>query len=160
MDSIMEPWPWWVSGILIGLTVPLLYLMVGKGFGISTSLQEAGALCLPNSRLPYLSQFDRKGNLWTLVFVLGIALGSFIADQFLSAKSTEFLSATFAGWQGTIKLLVGGFLIGFGTRYGGGCTSGHSITGISNLNWPSLVATIFFFVGGLAVTWGIGHLIF
>jgi uncharacterized membrane protein YedE/YeeE len=59
---------------------------------------------------------------------------------------------------GAVKLLVGGFLVGFGTRYAGGCTSGHSLTGISNLNWPSLVATIFFFVGGLAVTWGLGNL--
>ena len=160
MDWIMQPWPWWASGILIGLTVPLLYILAGKGFGISTSLQEAGALCAPNSRYEYLSKFDRKANLWTLVFVLGIALGSFVANRFLSTEPTDFLPATFASGAGALKLLVGGFLIGFGTRYAGGCTSGHSITGISNLNWPSLVATIFFFVGGLSVTWGIGHLIF
>jgi len=160
MDFIMQPWPWWLSGILIGLTVPLLYLLAGKAFGISTSLQEAGALCAPNSRLDYLSQFDRKANLWTLVFVLGIAIGSFLATRFLSAQPADFLPAAFATPAGAIKLLVGGFLIGFGTRYAGGCTSGHSITGIANLNWPSLVATIFFFVGGLAVTWGIGHRIF
>lgn len=159
MDWIMQPWPWWAAGILIGLTVPLLYILAGKGFGISTSLQEAGALCVPNSKLDYFSKFDRKGGLWTLVFVLGIAIGSVIADRFLSAKPTEFLPESFATTTGAIKLLVGGFLIGFGTRYAGGCTSGHSITGISNLNLPSLVATIFFFVGGLAVTWGIGHLI-
>ena len=61
---------------------------------------------------------------------------------------------------GALKLLVGGFLIGFGTRYAGGCTSGHSITGISNFNLPSLLATICFFAGGLAVTWGLGSLIF
>lgn len=160
MDWIMQPWPWWVAGILIGLTVPLLYILAGKGFGISTSLQEAGALCMPNSKLEYFSKFDRKGSLWTLVFVLGIAIGSLIANRFLSTEPTEFLPESFSTPTGTIKLLVGGFLIGFGTRYAGGCTSGHSITGISNLNWPSLVATIFFFVGGLAVTWGIGHLIF
>ncbi len=160
MNWIMQPWPWWASGILIGLTVPLLYLFAGKAFGISTSLQEVGALCAPSSKLEYLSKFDRKGNLWTLVFVLGIAIGAFVANRFLSDQSAEFLPEEFATTGGAIKLLVGGFMIGFGTRYAGGCTSGHSITGISNLNWPSLVATFFFFVGGLAVTWGIGRWIF
>ena len=160
MDIILKPWPWWVAGILIGLTVPLLYLLAGKGFGISTSLQEAGSLCAPNSRFDYLSKFDRKGNLWTLVFVLGIAIGGFIGNYFLSAEPVEFLPANLSGGSGAAKLLAGGFLIGFGTRYAGGCTSGHSITGISNLNWPSLVATIFFFVGGLAVTWGLGNVLF
>ncbi len=160
MDWIMQPWPWWVSGILIGLTVPLLYILAGKAFGISTSLQEAGALCAPNSKYDYLSKFDRKANFWTLVFALGIAIGSLIANRFLSTEPADFLPETFATAVGAIKLLVGGFLIGFGTRYAGGCTSGHSITGISNFNWPSLVATMFFFVGGLAVTWGIGPLIF
>lgn len=160
MNWIMQPWPWWASGILIGLTVPLLYVLAGKAFGISTSLQEAGAWCAPNIRWEYLSNFDRKGNLWTLVFVFGIAIGSFIATRFLSQEPAEFLPEAFATPTGVVKLLFGGFLIGFGTRYAGGCTSGHSITGIANLNWPSLVATIFFFAGGLAVTWGLGQWVF
>ncbi|QDT00268.1 YeeE/YedE family protein [Adhaeretor mobilis] len=160
MDWIIQPWPWWISGILIGLTVPLLFILVGKSFGISTSLQQAGAMCAPNSKLEYLSKHDRRANLWTIVFAIGIAAGAFIATRFLSNEPVEFLPESFKTPRGGIKLLIGGFLIGFGTRYAGGCTSGHSITGISNLNWPSLVATIFFFVGGLAVTWGLGHLIF
>ncbi|QDU42746.1 hypothetical protein Mal52_12130 [Symmachiella dynata] len=160
MNWITEPWPWWISGILIGLTVPLLYILAGKAFGISTSLQQAGAMCAPNSKLEYLSTFDRKANLWTIVFAVGIAVGAFIATRFLSSEPAPLLPESFDSASGGIKLLVGGFLIGFGTRYAGGCTSGHSITGISNLNWPSLVATIFFFVGGLAVTWGLGQLIF
>jgi hypothetical protein len=160
MDWLMQPWPWWISGILIGLTVPLLYILAGKAFGISTSLQQAGAMCAPNSKLEYLSQHDRRANMWTIVFVVGIAIGSAIATRFLSDQPGEFLPQSFDGIAGSIKLLAGGFLIGFGTRYAGGCTSGHSITGISNLNWPSLVATICFFAGGLAVTWGLGHLIF
>lgn len=160
MDWIMQPWPWWVSGILIGLTVPLLYILAGKAFGISTSLQEAGAMCAPNSKLEYLGKFDRKANFWTLVFVAGIAVGSFVATHFLSESPQELLPESFDSLSGAINLLIGGFLIGLGTRYAGGCTSGHSITGISNLNWPSLVATIFFFVGGLAVTWGLGQWLF
>lgn len=161
MDAIMtQPWPWWLSGILIGLTVPLLYLLSGKAFGISTSLQEIGAVCAPHSKLEYLSKFDRKSNAWLIVFAVGIAVGSFIATRFLSAEPIVFLPESFSSVGGAIKLLVGGFLIGFGTRYAGGCTSGHSITGIANFNWPSLVATICFFAGGLAVTWGLGQYIF
>ena len=160
MDLMMQPWPWWVSGILIGLTVPLLYVLAGKAFGISTSFQQAGAMCSPHSKLDYLSKHDRKANRWTLVFAAGIALGALVATRLLSAEPIDFLPAAFAGVVGAVKLLGGGFLIGFGTRYAGGCTSGHSITGISNLNWPSLVATICFFAGGLAVTWGLGQYIF
>jgi hypothetical protein len=160
MDWIMQPWPAWVSGILIGLVVPFLYLLTGKGFGISTSLQQLGAMCAPNSKLEYLSKYDRKAGLWTLIFAIGIAIGGLIGANLLSNQPVEFLPASYANVMGGIKLLVGGFLIGFGTRYAGGCTSGHSITGISNMNWPSLVATIFFFVGGLSVTWGLGSLLF
>ncbi len=156
----MQPWPWWVSGVLVGLTVPLLYILVGKGFGISTSLQQIGAMCAPNSKLDYLRSYDRQVGIWTLVFVVGIAIGGFVATHLLSSAPIEFLPSSYYSFGGAIRLLIGGFLIGFGTRYAGGCTSGHSITGISNLNWPSLVATVFFFVGGLAVTWGLGAFLF
>ena len=160
LNWMMQPWPWWLSGILIGLTVPMLYILAGKAFGISTSLQQAGAMCAPNSKWTYLSNHDRKENLWTIVFALGIALGAYLATQFLSYEPRTLLPETYRNLAGSTKLLFGGFLIGFGTRYAGGCTSGHSITGISNLNWPSLVATISFFIGGLVVTWGFGHLLF
>ena len=160
MDFLMQPWPWWFSGILIGLTVPLLYLLTGQGFGISTSFQQIGAMCSPQSKLPYFCDFNKRKGMWTLMFVAGIAIGGFVANQFLSATPIEFIPASFNSLGGAIRFLIGGILIGFGTRYAGGCTSGHAITGIANLNWPSLVATIFFFVGGLAVTWGLGNFIF
>ena len=160
IDFIMQPWPWWFSGILIGLTVPILYFLTGQAFGISTSLQQMGAMCSPNSKLAYFKNFDKQKGMWTFLFAIGIGIGGFIAARFLSANPVEFLPASYVGWGGAIRLLIGGVLIGFGTRYAGGCTSGHAITGIANLNWPSLVATIFFFVGGLAVTWGLGSLIF
>ena len=160
MEFIMQPWPWWLSGILIGLVVPLLYLLTAQGFGISTSLQQIGAMCSPNSKLAYLRDFDRRKGMWTLMFVIGIALGGFIAVRFLSDAPVDFLPDSYANLGGAVRLFIGGALIGFGTRYAGGCTSGHAITGIANLSWPSLVATIFFFAGGLAVTWGLGSLIF
>ena len=156
----MQPWPWWFSGILIGLTVPLLYFLTGQGFGISTSLQQMGAMCSPGSKLSYFKDFDKRKGMWTVMFAVGIMIGGFIATRFLSTEPIEFLPASYLNVGGAIRLLIGGILIGFGTRYAGGCTSGHAITGIANLNWPSLVATIFFFVGGLGVTWGFGSLIF
>ncbi|MCA9260099.1 MAG: YeeE/YedE family protein [Planctomycetales bacterium] len=160
MTWLLEPWPWWLSGLFIGLTVPLLYILGGKAFGISTSFQEVGSLCAPHSRFAYLRDFDRKGHLWTLVFVLGIASGGFVASKTLGPAAGEFLPASFHNASGIVKLLIGGFLVGFGARYAGGCTSGHSLTGIANINWPSLLATICFFAGGMAVTWGLGRWIF
>ena len=157
---ILQPWPWWLSGLLVGLTVPLLFLLSGKSFGISTSFQQIGAMCAPHSRASYLRDYDHRGGLWTLVFVAGIALGGFVGAHLLSATPVEFLPVSYRGVGGAIRLAMGGFLIGFGARYAGGCTSGHSIMGIANFSWPSLVATIFFFVGGLAVTWGLGSWIF
>jgi uncharacterized membrane protein YedE/YeeE len=160
IEFMMQPWPWWFSGILIGLTVPLLYFLTGQGFGISTSLQQMGAMCSPGSKLAYFKDYDKRKGMWTVLFAVGIMIGGFIATRFLSAEPVEFLPASYLNVGGAIRLLIGGILIGFGTRYAGGCTSGHAITGIANLNWPSLVATIFFFVGGLGVTWGLGSLIF
>ena len=160
MDWIMQPWPWWFSGICIGLTVPMLYILAGKAFGISTSLQQMGAMCSPGSKLDYFANYDRRTGFWTLIFVVGIAIGGLIATRVLSQEPMDLLPDRFAGLSGAARFLGGGFLVGFGTRYAGGCTSGHSITGIANLNWPSLVATIFFFVGGLGVTWGLGSFLF
>lgn len=160
MELIMQPWPWWLSGILVGLTVPLLYFLAGQGFGISTSLQQVGAMCSPGSKLAYFKDYNRRKGMWTLMFVIGITMGGFVATHYLSSAPIEFLPESYMNVGGAVRLFLGGILIGFGTRYAGGCTSGHAITGIANLNWPSLVATIFFFVGGLGVTWGLGSLIF
>lgn len=159
LEFLLQPWPWWFSGILIGLTVPLLYLLAGKAFGISTSFQELGAVVAPCS-LDYFTKHTWRSGIWTIVFAIGIGLGGFIGVQLLSSEPIQFLPESFASVGGAIRLFVGGILVGFGTRYAGGCTSGHAITGISNLNWPSLVATIFFFVGGLAVTWFLSGWIF
>lgn len=160
LDFLTQPWPWWLSGILIGLTVPLLYVLSGKAFGLSTSLQHIGAVCTPNAPFDYLRRHNWRSGVWNLIFVGGIMLGGFLAIRFLSSAPVSFLPESYYSPAGALRLLIGGVLVGFGTRYAGGCTSGHAITGLSNLNWPSLVATIFFFVGGLAVTWGLGSLLF
>lgn len=153
LDWILQPWPWYVSGPLIGLTVPLLLLLTGKNLGISSSLRHIGAACTRSS-LPYLSKdYNWRDHIWNLIFVGGIVAGGFVGNFWLSAEPVTFLPASFENLAGVGLLFVGGILIGFGTRYADGCTSGHTIMGLSALNWPSLVATIFFFVGGLISTW-------
>ena len=132
--------------------VPALLLLSGQMFGVSTSLQHLGAMCSPNSRLPYLKNYDWRSNQWRIVFVAGIVLGAFVGAQYLSIEPLSFLPADYYSLGGMIRLAIGGLLVGFGVRYAGGCTSGHTIMGLSNLQWSSLVASISFFIGGLLIT--------
>lgn len=156
----MQPWPWWFAGLVIGLIIPALHLLAGKGFGISGSMQQIGAMCCTSRGPELLRKQDWRRGIWVVVFVAGIVCGGFIATNFLTAEPFEFLPPSYQTASGAMRLIVGGFLIGFGARYAGGCTSGNAISGISNLSWPSLVATVFFFVGGLSVTWLLKDVIF
>jgi uncharacterized membrane protein YedE/YeeE len=170
---IQQPWPWYVSGPLIGLVVPALLLLGNKTFGISSSLRHFCAACIP-ANISFF-QYDWKKESWNLFFVAGILAGGFLAAQFLRNDEPLNISPSLVkeldqygihqykallppeifSWQqlfslrGVIMMVGGGFLIGFGTRYAGGCTSGHSIMGLSNLQWPSLVATVCFMIGGI-----------
>ena len=151
-EAILQPWPWYVSGPLIGLMVPALLLLAGKTFGISSTFQQIDAICMPNTSISYF-RVNWKNSIWKLVMVLGIAIGGFIGNHWLSESPVAFLPNAYYSFGGVIKLIVGGVMVGFGMRYGNGCTSGHTIMGLSNLRWPSLVATLFFFVGGLITTY-------
>lgn len=154
LEWILEPWPWYVSGPMIGLTVPLLFLLTGKSFGISSSLRHIGAACAPRTKLPYLSKgYNWREHLWNLIFVIGVIFGAFLGNYLLSSEPVSFLPESFVSLKGVLMLFGGGILIGFGTRYAGGCTSGHTITGIATLQLSSLIASVFFFVGGLISTW-------
>jgi uncharacterized membrane protein YedE/YeeE len=172
IELIKQPWPWYVAGPLIGLTVPILLLIGNKTFGISSSLRHICAACIP-ANISFFN-YDWKKEVWNLVFVLGIFLGAAFAVLFIPnpnptivhpdlAKDlaqygienyTGLVPVDIVNWsalftlRGFIFIVVGGFLIGFGTRYAGGCTSGHAIMGLSNLQWPSLVATCCFMIGG------------
>lgn len=180
LELIKQPWPWYVAGPLIGLTVPALLLLGNKHFGISSSLRHICASCIP-ANIPFF-KYNWKKEAWNLFFVLGILVGGFVAVNFLAdpnpvviahatVQDLKAMDVSVDGAlmpesifsfenlftaQGMIFMVVGGFLVGFGTRYAGGCTSGHSIMGLSTLQWPSLVATCCFMAGGFLMT----HLIF
>jgi uncharacterized membrane protein YedE/YeeE len=157
---MLDPWAPWASGIVIGLMVPALYVIVGRRFGISSSLRHLGAICMPNAKPEYLRLHNWKDHSWNLVFVGGLLLGSFAGAQYLTTTPLEILPPAAATVGGLVRLALGGVLVGFGTRYAGGCTSGHTITGIASLNVPSMVATAAFFAGGLLSTWVLTFLIF
>jgi uncharacterized membrane protein YedE/YeeE len=174
-EFIKHPWPWYVAGPLIGLTVPVLLILGNKSFGVSSSLRHICASCIP-ANLPYF-KYNWKREAWNLFFVCGIIVGAVVAASFLAnpdpVQVDPRLAVELAGygitdygslipkdvvnWQalftikGFLMIVAGGFLIGFGTRYAGGCTSGHSIMGLSNLQLPSLIATICFMAGGFVM---------
>lgn len=172
IEYLKQPWAWYVAGPLIGLTVPALLILGNKSFGISSSLRHICASCIP-ANIPFF-KYDWKKEVWNLFFVFGIFLGGAIAINLLSNPNPVEVNAKLAtelagygitnynnlvpediiNWQslftlkGFLMMIVGGFLVGFGTRYAGGCTSGHAIMGLSNLQLPSLMATISFMIGG------------
>jgi len=177
LEIIKQPWPWYIAGPLIGLVVPLLLIAGNKMFGISSTLRQICAACFP-ADISFF-KYDWKANSWNLFFAAGIIAGAFIAVSFLnggeaaaiSRETRETLESQgikdFSGLlpldifsldqlfsvRGMVFMVIGGFLVGFGTRYAGGCTSGHSITGIATLQWPSLAATCCFMAGGFLVSW-------
>ena len=178
MDWIYEPWPWYVAGPVIALVMVLLFLF-GKSFGVSSNLRTVCSIAGAGKVSDYF-KFDWKAQTWNLVFVLGAVLGGYLAHTYLTvdhaiALSPETLAnlevmgienagesyapagifgiEALTAVKGWLYLIVGGTLVGFGTRYAGGCTSGHAITGLSNLQVPSLIAVVGFFIGGLLMTY-------
>lgn len=175
MDFLTRPWPWYVAGPIIGLAVPLVYLYAGRKWGVSSTFRDVCAATFPHN-LDYFRYSWRNRGAWRLTMALGLIVGGFIAsvtgptDVAISAATHADLArlgiTDFSGlvpsdvfsWSGLaslpgILLIVGGgFLVGFGTRYANGCTSGHAISGLSALRVTSLVAVLGFFVGGLIAT--------
>lgn len=172
LNVLRQPWPWYVAGPLIGLTVPLLLLAGNKLLGISGTLRQVCAMCFP-ANIPFL-KYDWKDRLWNLFFAAGLLLGGFIGGVLLRSPAMPISNATIKDlhamgisynhellpaeifswahlltWQHLLIVIGGGFLVGFGTRYAGGCTSGHGISGLSTLQWPSLVAVVLFFASGI-----------
>jgi hypothetical protein len=172
-DLLSGPIPWYVAGPLLGLMVPILFIVGNKAFGISSTYRHACAAVIP-SKLPFFNYDWKKVGGWNLKFAAGIIIGGMIAGYFTPGdykiditESTintlssygltdfkGFMPVEVFNWDtlftvpGLIILGLGGFLIGFGTRYGSGCTAGHGISGMANFQKASVIATISFFFGG------------
>ena len=184
LDILKQTWSWWTSGALIA-SVMFLLLFFGQSFGFSSNLRTICSAAGLGKSAKFFD-FNWKSQTWNLVFLVGAILGGFIANQFLSDGSAieisqntisdlsklgmsaptsiqphELFSIESAFTvKGFLILAVGGLLVGFGSRYAGGCTSGHAISGLSDLQLPSLIAVIGFFIGGLIMTFFILPLIF
>ncbi len=151
MESLFNTWEWYIAGPLLGLFVPLLLIIGNKQFGISSSFEHMCYITIPGAK-KHFKNYPTTSNAWKLFFVVGIAIGAYLATTFLSSTELPFLPETYYSIGGMLKLFIGGLLIGFGTRYANGCTAGHSIFGLSILNAGSLKATLAFFGGGLLFT--------
>jgi uncharacterized protein len=184
MDLITQTWPWWFSGALIA-AIMFFLLYFGESFGFSSNLRTICAATGLGKRVQFFN-FNWKTQLWNLAFLAGAIVGGFIAKEFLSTDApvqisketvsdlgklgfaapvslqpTELFSLDSAfSLKGFLILAFGGLMVGFGSRYAGGCTSGHAISGLSALQVPSLIAVIGFFIGGLVMTFLIFPLIF
>ncbi len=176
--DVLQVWPWYVTGPLIGAFVPALLLVGNRMFGLSANLRHACAATLP-TRAEFFRYDWRTVGGWNLAFALGILLGGAVVALLTPDGSRVDLSpATLAslralgvhdvsglvprelfGWEalltlrGLVMLVGGGLLVGFGTAYAGGCTSGHAISGLADFQLPSLIAVLGFFAGGLLGTW-------
>ncbi len=183
-DVLTQTWSWWFSGTLIA-AIMFFLLYFGQSFGFSSNLRTICAAAGLGKKAKFFD-FNWKTQIWNLVFLVGAIIGGFIAWQFLStgapvqisqstihdlgklgiAAPTSLQPAELFSWdavfslKGFLLLAIGGLLVGFGSRYAGGCTSGHAISGLSDLQLPSLIAVIGFFAGGLIMTFLIFPLIF
>lgn len=177
MNAIKEPWPWYVAGPALGLAVPLLLVLGNRAFGMAGSLRHLCAIAVPG-RAEFFRYDWKRAGAWNLALALGFLTGGLIAATWLggggpvaiSAATTADLAALgvrdFSGvvpgdllsWQalltpaGAVAMVLGGFLVGFGAAWAGGCTSGHGITGLATFQLPSLLAVAAFFAGGIATT--------
>ena len=185
MDFISQPWAWYVAGPIIAFIMFLLYYF-GERFGVSSNLETFCSIGGAGRFVDYF-KIDWKQNSWNLIFVAGAIAGGFIASQWLSPSDVVALNPqtvqdladigiqnagstylpdeifsidTMLTFKGFFILLIAGVMVGFGARWAGGCTSGHAIVGLSNLELPSLISVIGFFIGGLVMTWFILPLLF
>jgi len=184
IDFLKQPWLWYFSGSMIVL-IMLTLLFFGKSFGFSSNLRTMCAIAGAGKKVKFFD-FKWKDQTWNLMFLIGAVIGGYVATNYLSSPTPVKLSAAtiadlnhlgikFDGGLNPTSLfsleamkdiktlailLIGGLLVGFGSRYAGGCTSGHAISGLSNLQIPSLLAVIGFFIGGLIMTFLIMPFIF
>ena len=184
IDFLIQPWSWWFSGIVIA-AIMFLLLYFGQSFGFSANLRTICSIAGAGKKVKFFD-FNWRSQMWNIVFLIGAIIGGFVAKNLLSNdEPVQISQATITtlseyGFQsptssqpdelfswdalfslkGFLILAIGGLLVGFGARYAGGCTSGHAISGLSDLQLPSLVAVIGFFLGGLLMTFVFFPMIF
>jgi uncharacterized protein len=185
IDFLIQPWPWWFSGAVIA-AIMFILMFYGKSFGFSANLRTICAIGGAGKKVKFFD-FNWKSQVWNLLFLIGAIIGGFIANQFMSpegytleiaestatdlaalgfSEPTGILPNELFSWEaalslkGFLILALGGLMVGFGARYAGGCTSGHAISGLSDLQLPSLIAVVGFFIGGLVMTFVIFPLLF
>lgn len=177
LELLKQPWPWYTSGAAIAFIMVLL-LFFGKSFGVSSNLRTICTMAGAGKKVAFFD-FDWRTQKWNLLFIVGAVIGGFISSTLLKSDQPLQLSAATVGdlkaigiffdgqlnpsqlfsldavfsLKGFMLLIIGGVLVGFGARYAGGCTSGHAISGLTNMQRPSLIAVIGFFIGGLAATY-------
>jgi uncharacterized membrane protein YedE/YeeE len=180
IEFISQPWHWAVSGVVIAF-VMFLMLWLGGEFGVSSNLRTLCSIGGAGKHSDFF-KIDWKKQSWNLVFIGGAVIGGFIASHYLSSGASVQISDDTLlylqemginlgpeeqGWEGFVPaelfgnfsvfniifLVIGGIFIGFGARYAGGCTSGHAISGLANLQIPSLIVVVGFFIGGILMNW-------
>ena len=185
IEVLKEPWPWYVAGPIIAFVYTQLALF-GKSFGVSASLRAACSMAGAGKNISFFN-FNWRSQTWNFMFIIGSIIGGFIASQYLANDEPMQLSEStvaalnsiniesyksgiypeeLLNWEalftlkGFIFMVIGGILIGFGSRWAGGCTSGHAISGLANLQLPSLIAVVGFFIGGMIMTFFLIPIIF
>lgn len=184
LEIIRQPWPWYTSGIAIAMIMVVL-LYFGKSFGFSSNLRTICSMAGAGRRVKFFD-FEWRKQQWNLLFLIGAIIGGYLSNTILAThepmklsaatiKDLQSLGIVFSGalnpeqlfglqsltsFKVMCLLLVGGMMVGFGSRYAGGCTSGHAISGLSNLQIPSLIAVTGFFIGGFIMTHFLFHFIF
>jgi uncharacterized membrane protein YedE/YeeE len=137
--SAFTPWSALAGGVLIGVAAAMFVLINGRIAGISGVL---GGLLRP-----------RQGDVaWRIAFIAGLVVAPLVYGLFTALPALRIDA-------GTAGLIVAGLLVGVGTRYGGGCTSGHGVCGIARLSPRSIVATLAFMVAGFATVFVLRHVL-
>jgi hypothetical protein len=152
----LPPLRWAAAGAAIAAVTLLLLVLANRRLGISSGFEDLCSLILRQAYFRRESLLSARE--WRLPFVLGLVLGGALSAIAAGGWTPTWDLGMFdarIGFGPAGKLawmFVGGLFIGFGTRLGGGCTSGHGIFGMSNLEWPSLVTTLSFMAGGFVTT--------
>lgn len=175
-DFLFAPWPWYVGGPLLGLSVPLMMILASRQPGMAMVF-KATCTAVFGKKVSFFN-YDWKGDIWRFFFVSGVALGGFyggmvfyngepialnpsVMDSLRNMGITDFTGmipgdlfnlSSLSNPGVVLILFLGGLLVGFGSRYADGCTSGHAIMGLAHFQFASLMAVIGFFIGGLIMT--------